>query len=466
MQVITRLKRKMVITVLCIEAVVFALILGALNVVVYRSSIAQTERNLFTFAKYDIPVLQARMAAPETVVPPRFFDNSSVFDANPGTQNQNENFRELIDGILSPGDEHRRMQRNCFALLFNREASSVSVLTNFPLRYTEEEIEVLVVGAGRAAETGNPRYLLNSTGAFLYIKQLTENGFIVMVSDFTKDLQTSGRLLLLTGIVYLLAVAVSAVAAYILAEHSVRPVRNAFETQKQFVADAGHELKTPVAVIGANADALAGEIGNNKWLTYIKTETDRMASLVTDLLYLAKNDAGRTPWTVAEFNLSRAVEAAVLPFESILYEQHKMLHLEIPDSVYYTGDERRITQIVVILLDNAVKNSPEGAVVSITLGEEYVRKHSRFRSVRTTQPYIRVYNEGEGLDATEMKKVFQRFYRTDTSRARETGGSGLGLSIAETIASAHQGSITVEGEKGRWIAFTVHLGRVSGGMVT
>jgi len=170
-----------------------------------------------------------------------------------------------------------------------------------------------------------------------------------------------------------------------------------------------------------------------------------MALLVNDLLYLAKADSTENVYHMSDFDLSNIVMSASLPFESVAFESSKTLTFEIQEGIYYKGDESRIKQVIVILLDNAIKNANENGDVKVSL------------SVQNGKKVITVYNTGEGVDEEEAKKLFKRFYRGDSSRARETGGYGLGLSIAKTIVDAHKGKITIEGEKGKWVSFIVTL---------
>jgi two-component system, OmpR family, sensor histidine kinase CiaH len=134
-----------------------------------------------------------------------------------------------------------------------------------------------------------------------------------------------------------------------------------------------------------------------------------------------------------------------LPFETLVYEQGKKMSIDIPDSILFKGDENRIKQLLLILLDNALKNSNESDEVSLKL------------EISGSKKIITVYNTGTGLDNKECEKIFERFYRADSSRTRETGGYGLGLAIAKTITEAHKGKIFAEGKKESWAKFTIIL---------
>ncbi|AEE17042.1 sensor histidine kinase [Treponema brennaborense] len=479
MNVIARLKRKLIVTVVAILAVVFAVVLIALNLTVYRGGKMQSVRLMKDFAAYE---RQGRkISPPDRIETGRLTSRERNAAAEPPEPDMRteiaaeppepaaspaesvspppeepSRFWHFLSGTVLPGAGVTHSERNVFGVKLKENGTFSAIVSRFPLRYTESEIAALVSSITPSAAAPADGPVFGVQGAFRYLKEARPYGALVVFSDCSDEFAVRRRLLVASAGIYALAMFVSFAAAAFFADRAVRPVRDAFENQKRFIADAGHELKTPIAVIGANADALAGEIGENKWLGYIVSENIRMGELVKDLLYLAKSDAGREPFVHSEFDASRAVTAAVLPFESIVYEHGQKLELRIPDGIRYTGDERHIIQAVVVLIDNAVKNASPGALIRVSLRTESGR--SRGKTGARCQPIsVSVFNEGEGLDRAEMKKIFRRFYRSDASRTRETGGCGLGLPIAESIAEAHNGCITVDGKKGRWIEFTLRL---------
>jgi len=223
------------------------------------------------------------------------------------------------------------------------------------------------------------------------------------------------------------------------------PVKNSFDKQRRFISDASHELKTPLTIISANLDVLENEIGENRRLSQIKSQSKRMNELVLDLLTLAKTDEGHENIVRGRFNLSGAVLNTALEFESRAFEEKKEYSYDILENLEYFGDERQVKQLVTILVDNAIRYSGENGVVEVSLQLEGGRNR------------ISVYNTGIGVPDDEREKIFERFYRTDESRSRETGGCGVGLSIAKSIVEAHKGRISVTGEYNAWIRFDVIL---------
>ena len=230
-----------------------------------------------------------------------------------------------------------------------------------------------------------------------------------------------------------------------LSKWMVGPIKKAFDDQRQFVSDASHELKTPLTIISANADVLQNEIGENRQVLNIKSQTERMNGLVHDLLMLAKTDEGKTEVVMNKFNLSSAVLNTALEFESRAFEEGKQYSYEINENISCIGDEKHIKQLVGILTDNAIRYSNTNGQIKISLKRE--GNHVR----------ISVYNTGTGIMDEERYKIFERFYRSDESRSRETGGYGVGLSIAKAIVEMHRGKISVMGKHGEWVRFDVLL---------
>ena len=211
--------------------------------------------------------------------------------------------------------------------------------------------------------------------------------------------------------------------------------------QKQFISDAGHELKTPVAVISTNAEMLARELGENEWLSNIQYENERMGDLVKQLLDLSRAENTEAPMETVD--LSRLVTGEVLAFESLAFDQGKTIQSNIDDGISITGDQARLTQLTSILLDNSVRHST-GSEIEVSLKRE---GHSVVLSV---------VNEGSEIPPDKLDRLFDRFYRVDEARSDEGNHYGLGLSIAKAVAEKHGGSISAACQDGK-IRFSVSI---------
>lgn len=209
----------------------------------------------------------------------------------------------------------------------------------------------------------------------------------------------------------------------------LKPLRESFDKQKQFVSNASHELKTPISIISANADALKQE-ADNKWVENIKSQTTRMSELVDDMLSLAKIDEGNIKLIYEKFNISELVVENALSFDAVAFEKGKTLNIDVQSDIIINSNKESIKKIVGILLDNAIKHASDKGEVAISLRKE------------NNKTVLSVFNTGSKIAKENANKIFERFYRGDNSRSRESGGSGLGLSIAKNICDANKWKIS------------------------
>ncbi len=228
----------------------------------------------------------------------------------------------------------------------------------------------------------------------------------------------------------------------ILARKIVNPLEESYQKQKQFISDAGHELKTPVSVVSANAELLSREVGDNQWLQNIQYENERMGMLVGQLLDLARTE-NVTP-QMEHINLSRLVDGEALPFESVAFEKGVVLNTNIMSNISVVGNSAQLKQIVSILLDNAIRHSKEQGEVYLSLTKEH-----GFAK-------LCVINKGDEIPEEQRAKIFERFYRVDTARNSEDKHYGLGLAIAKAIITSHSGCIDVQCSNG-FVKFKVQI---------
>lgn len=220
----------------------------------------------------------------------------------------------------------------------------------------------------------------------------------------------------------------------LITEWITKPVKESFDKQKQFIADASHELKTPLSVIVASSEALEDNPKDKKWLTNIKEEANRMNSLITDLLELAKTE--QKTIDLKDGNLSKMVELSALTFEGKAFESNIKIDYDIDPNIEVKMSEKSIKQLVEILLDNAVKHSEEKSTINISLKED------------NGLVELLVKNKGEAIPKGEEEKIFERFYRVDKSRNRDSNRYGLGLAIAKNIVLNHNGKISAYSSDG------------------
>lgn len=215
----------------------------------------------------------------------------------------------------------------------------------------------------------------------------------------------------------------------LLARKIIHPLEESYKKQKQFISDAGHELKTPVSVVSANAELLSREIGKNQWLDNILYENERMGVLVGQLLELARTESV-TP-QMEHLDFSRLVQGEALPFESVAFEKGLRLICDTEREISVEGNSTQLKQLVSILLDNGIRHGTDGNLVNLRL----TKVHGFAQ--------LSVINNGDEIPEEQRKQIFERFYRVDTARNGEDKHYGLGLAIAKSIADVHKGSIDV-----------------------
>ena len=242
----------------------------------------------------------------------------------------------------------------------------------------------------------------------------------------------------ITMVITIIVGACGFIAIYIIAKEIskiiVKPVAESFDKQKQFVSDASHELKTPLAVIEANADVLQSKVGENKWLTYIQNEVQSMNKLVNDLLVLARMENVDSNNQV--FDLSKEVQMSIAVFESMIYENKIELETNIAEGIEFKGEKEDIKHIISIILDNAIKHTKENGKIIVDVAKEK-------NSIK-----IEIKNQGDPIPEEEREKIFERFYRVDKARNRNEKRYGLGLSIAKGIVEKYNGTIEANSKDG------------------
>lgn len=266
------------------------------------------------------------------------------------------------------------------------------------------------------------------------------NNNILTVVDNSYQTERMNNYITLSFIIFILSEIVSFIIANNLTKWITKPVIESFERERKFIGDASHELKTPIAVIMASADAYSQD-KNNKWLDNIKSESDRMSKLVKELLDLNQLENNTKEFKKEKTNFSKLVESSLLPYESLFFENNLKFDYDIKENIFLEVNEDKIKELISILIDNAIKYSKEKGHVKLSL---YIDKDI----------CLKVSNKGDEIPLEDRDKIFDRFYKVDKSRNRKSNNYGLGLSIAKKIVELHSGEISVDCKKGT-TTFTV-----------
>ncbi len=280
---------------------------------------------------------------------------------------------------------------------------------------------------------------------YKYLIKETNNGYVLVFVDCRTQIQTAFSFLLISILISFASVLVVFILIWIFSKRAIRPVAESIEKQKQFITDAGHELKTPISIISANTDVLELTSGKNEWTQSIHHQTTRLSDLVKDLLTLSKMDEETYQPEWLPFSISNAAKEAYSSFALLAESKGKPFTAAITPGLMFNGDESQIRKLLNILCDNAVKYASEKGSIHLTL-EQKGKNIS-----------LRIKNTCADIPEGDLNRLFDRFYRGEASRSRETGGYGIGLSIAQAIVHGHKGKISVQKEAEDIISFHVTL---------
>ena len=310
-----------------------------------------------------------------------------------------------------------------YTVAVSYEGEVLEIINSQPNVHSDDDLKEL------AAEIISADRIKGSDNNLTFYKADKSGYSLVVFMDNTvinENVATLFRYTLIFGGIALIAFYFLSV---FLARKIVQPLEESYKKQKQFISDAGHELKTPVSVVSANAELLSREIGENQWLDNILYENERMGMLVGQLLELARTES-ITPQT-EHIDFSRLVQGEALPFESVSFEKGLTLVCNVQEEIFVEGNSSQLKQLVAILLDNAIRHSTDGNTVNLRLTKD------RGFAI------LSVINNGEEIPEEQRSQIFERFYRADTARNGEDKHYGLGLAIAKAITEANKGHIEV-----------------------
>ena len=280
---------------------------------------------------------------------------------------------------------------------------------------------------------------------YRFIRQDTENGTKIYFLDCTKSMASFKNFLVSSIFVSIFGMSAVFVLVLLLSKKAIEPMAESYEKQKRFITDAGHEIKTPLTIIDADTTILEMEYGENEWLSDITMQTKRLADLTNDLIYLSKMEEEGKKIAMIKFPFSDVVEEVAQSFQNLAKVQNKNFVTKITPMISLKGDEKAIRQLISILLDNAVKYCGENGEIRLSVWK------------KGKNTILSVYNTTQEMKKENLNHLFDRFYRTDTSRNSQTGGYGIGLSIAKAVTAAHKGKIQASSEDGKSLLITVTL---------
>lgn len=341
------------------------------------------------------------------------------------------------------------------------EHGSLSPEAPFDMRYfsvlLDKDGEVQKVDTGRIAAVSRSEAIKLAKSVFNHRERdgfckiykfdsfKSTDGIMYVFLDAERELDSFYTFLIASIVSSIIGLTAVFFLVLFLSKYALRPISESYEKQKSFITNAGHELKTPITIIDANAEVIEMEYGKSEWTDGIKKQTRRLGELTNKLVMLSRMQEYDTRHESCEFSLSVAVSEAAEPYKAIAEASGKTLNLNIEDEITLVGNEAEIRQLISLLLDNAAKYSNDGGEISLCLKQN---GRSREITVTNTVDYVKPGN---------LNRFFERFYREDSSRNSKTGGFGIGLSVAEAIVKSHKGNIEAFSPDEKTVTFRIML---------
>ena len=409
---IKTLQRKFVFTAMIAISILLLFLLGAINTVNILTVERQADRKLSMLA-----------------------ENEEKPDNNP-MPHGNKPPREPF-GQKDEDDDF--MSSNFFVVEFNADGeitrTDVSRVSSVEEQVAETMAQELLQKNSLSGEIGRFRYVLR--------ERRMGSGTVAVFLDTSGERNSCVRILLLSVAIGFICWLMMLLLTILLSKRAIRPIAENMEKQKQFVTNAGHEIKTPLAIIQSNTEAMELYNGENKWSRNIKAQTARLDMLTKNLLTLARMEENSANLKIADFSLSGLLTDCTAAFAESLSLRNIRMETHIQPEVSFRANREHIAQLVSVLMDNATKYTNTDGLLVVSL--EKSDKHIRIQLKNTCDP----------LPTVPPDQLFDRFYRADAARTQKTGGYGIGLSVAQSITQAYNGKIFAEYENGDTVIFTV-----------
>ena len=330
--------------------------------------------------------------------------------------------------IFSDGEEDMIVTKNTASKTPNNNGFSIAKIDenkNVIRSYRDDvlikgkdDLQKLVTGAVNESSTSG------YVGTYRYLKVNNDAGNLVLLLNTQRDLDSFHAFMRNSIIVSLIVILSVFILLVLISKKVISPIQQSYQKQKQFITDASHELKTPLAIIRSNTDVLELENGDSKWTKNIQNQVDRLTSLVNSLVVFSRMEEKDTVEKV-KFNLSEALHARIDDFEELASFQKKHFNADIDNNIYYRGEQQAIVQLMDILLENAIKYATKETNINVTL-----KKNKKYATMKISNK--------ANVKKGDLRKVFDRFYRLDESRNSTIKGYGIGLSMAKLITEKHK----------------------------
>ena len=330
--------------------------------------------------------------------------------------------------IFSDGEEDMIVTKNTASKTPNNNGFSIAKIDENKNVIRSYRDDVLIKGKDDlqklVTEAVNESSTSGYVGTYRYLKVNNDAGNLVLLLNTQRDLDSFHAFMRNSIIVSSIVILSVFILLVLISKKVIAPIQQSYQKQKQFITDASHELKTPLAIIRSNTDVLELENGDSKWTKNIQNQVDRLTSLVNSLVVFSRMEEKDTAEKV-KFNLSESLHARIDDFEELASFQKKHITADIDNNIYYRGEQQTIVQLMDILLENAIKYATKETNINVTL-----KKNKKYAMMK-------ISNQAN-VKKGDLRKVFDRFYRLDESRNSTVKGYGIGLSMAKLIAEKHK----------------------------
>jgi signal transduction histidine kinase len=457
---IKRLKRKYILIVMIAVTLVLGIIITAINITSYSSLNSQLYDKLTL-------IVENEGKMPDFPLPDTSEDDQEDTEKD-GESDTEADQDEVTDGTEtegsvdgSDGNDKKGEKEEKEEEKKEDVRDSMSPETPFETRYftvkfdtggavlAVDTTKIAAVDTERAEQYARQMYSEDNDSGYLesykYLRGVTEDGSIIYVFlDATRELKSVRSFLASSLFISGLGIVLIFIIVLLLSDFALRPIIESYEKQKRFITDAGHEMKTPLTVISANAEIIEMESGESQWTEGIRSQVAKLASLTEKLVILSKMEEG-VKLEMNEFSVSEAFFDTCEQYRSIAMSKGVSFELAISENVRMVGNEGELRRCITLLADNAFRYVDEGGSVSVRVQK------------LTNGVEIRFSNTTSGIEKGSLDRWFDRFYRTDLSRNSDTGGSGIGLSVVQAIVHAHGGTVRAHSDDGITAEFIINI---------
>ena len=397
---------------------ILALMVSVMNIMNYSSIIKESD-NILSFISLNNGVFPEEFDRKGP--PPQFSDDKN--DTSGGHPNNRPEDYNKFD--FSP---EVPFESRYFTVTFDEALEVSKIDTSKIAAVSDEDAESMAYKVLK----NNSSYGTENEYRYIVYENSDGNTRITFL-DIGRKLSSFNTFLIISSVTALAALVITSIIFIILSGNIINPIAESYEKQKRFVSDAGHEIKTPLTIINAYADVIEIENGKSEYTDEIKQQTKRLTTLTNELVYLAKMEETPDRSAFTEFSLTDTILESAEPFRGIAHKKSIDFKMDIEPLVNMHGNVMSIEQLISVITDNAMKYSPENETVFLSM-----QKKGRAAEISMSNKSV------NNLSDDDISHVFDRFYRTDKSRNSETGGHGIGLSVAKAIVTAHNGKISAE----------------------